>query len=169
MKLILPFETTFLDYPDNESLAMIVRFLGCDNSCEGCQNKDLKDINFVGGKEISINDFGFYIKEGMLNNKTNKLVLSGGDPLANCNIDFTKDILLHFGKLFDICIYTGKDIDFVKRNNIKGFKFIKVGNYDLTKKCLPDKTDDYFQLASTNQGLYDNDYKLLSSNGKYLF
>lgn len=158
-------QTTWLDYPDNESLAVIFYTYGCIHKCKNCHNLDLQTP--VTSYPSSIIDEIFtYCKR----NNTNKLVLSGGDCLLKeVNLNLTNTIIDKYSKELDICIYTGYDIDYVKTNVHKGFKFVKCGKYDETKKIEPNKTDTYFQLASTNQCLYDSSYQLLSNNGKYYF
>lgn len=170
IKLLNNFSTTFLDYPDDESLAIIVCMIGCDNKCKGCQNPELKDYNYLKGVTIYDNDdFIIELKKHAIRNKTNKIVLSGGDPLSCFNIKSTKYILEKCGSELDICIYTGHDINYVKNNNVKGFKFIKCGYFDISNLQKSEKTDDYIQFASPNQELYDGDFNLLSKNGRYYF
>jgi hypothetical protein len=47
------------------------------------------------------------------------VALVGGDPLYDTNIDFTRSFLKQ-NKTYDVCLYTGESIDFVKSKNIKG-------------------------------------------------
>ena len=69
---------TFLDYPDNESWAIIVFFTGCAWKCKNCQNKELQDIN--AGEDINVEVLSDQIKQFAKRSGTNKVVLSGGDP-----------------------------------------------------------------------------------------
>ena len=98
-------------------------------------------------------------------NKTNKIVLSGGDPLYGGNLDFTLRILKELKK-YDICIYTGCTIEYVKRMQFYGFKYIKCGIYRSDLKQVSEKTDDYMQLASSNQNFYNDKYEQISENGR---
>jgi hypothetical protein len=63
-------------------------------------------------------------------------------------------------------IYTGYDINYAKSLCINGFKFIKCGTYDQTKKCTSGNFETHIQLASTNQNFYDSNFNLLSKNGR---
>lgn len=158
-------QTTWLDYPDNVSIAVIFYTYGCIHKCENCQNPSLQ-TPVTAYPEGIIDEILEYCKR----NNTNKLVLSGGDCLLKgANLDLTNSIIDQYKDQLDICIYTGYDIDYVKANVHPGFKFVKCGKYDENLKVEPKKNDNYVQLASTNQKLYDTNYKLLSSNGRYYF
>lgn len=158
-------QTTWLDYPNNVSLAVIFYTYGCIHNCKNCQNQSLQTPVESYPRGI-IDEILMYCKR----NNTNKLVLSGGDCLLKgANLDLTNAIIDKYGKELDICIYTGYDIDYVKANVHKGFKFVKCGKYDENMKIEPNKTDSYIQLASTNQAFYDSNCQLLSSNGRYYF
>lgn len=160
-------DETFLDYPDNTSLSVIVFLPGCEFNCINCQNPELR--NPESGNEFSTQEAIALIKGQAQRSRTNKIVLSGGDPLSCYNIDNTIEILDNMSKEYDFCIYTGFDIDYVKENDIKGFKFIKCGNYMEENKTTSYKDDNGIQFASTNQKLYDENYNLLSENGYYKF
>lgn len=69
---------------------------------------------------------------------------------------------------FDVMVYTGYDIEYVKEHEIKA-KFIKCGKYDEGQSQASQKTGSKFVLASKNQVLYDSEYKPLSNNGEYNF
>lgn len=156
-------QTTFLDYPDNESLAVIFYMNGCEHNCLNCQNKDLqKSCKY---SKTIINEIIDYCNR----NKTNKIVLSGGDPLYKTNIDLTNKIIDTYKDKYDICIYTGYDIEYIKKVLHSGFKFIKSGKYIEQFKQLSEKTDEYIQLASSNQNFYNNCYIQISQNGKLFF
>lgn len=161
---MLNVQSTFLEYPDNSSIASIFYFSGCDRNCEGCQNTSLKEYTPLDEKEAL---------SGIVNYsrrlKTNKVVLCGGDPLYKKNIDLTRKILYNLGKDFDICIYTGALIGEVKKLNLSGFKFIKCGVFDKTKFIGSKKTDDYIQFATSNQELYNEFLELISHDGIYYF
>lgn len=170
IKFLNNMESTFLDYPNAEDNAVIICLIGCDNHCKGCQNPDLKYYNYdTNVKVLSDEDFVKELKEYAKRDKTNKVVLSGGDPLSCYNITSVKNILNLINNELDICIYTGHDIEYVKKHNIKNFKYIKCGYFDIDNKQESKKTGDYIQFATPNQELYDSEYKLLSKNGRYYF
>lgn len=166
-KVLFPFSQTFLDYPDNENQAILIYMTGCDNSCKGCHNIQFKNPNVDNSVEFSIEEIISNIEKLSKRIQSNKVVLSGGDPLSKYNIETTK-ILLKC-KEFDYCVYTGHDIEYVKKNEVSGFKFVKCGNYLEEFKQESSKTDDYIKFASTNQELYNEEYKKISLNGVYYF
>ena len=161
---MLNVQSTFLEYPDNSSIATIFYFSGCDRNCEGCHNTSLKEYIPLDEKEV-LSGIVNYSKRL----KTNKVVLCGGDPLYKKNIDLTRKILYNLGNDFDICIYTGALIDEVKKLNLSGFKFIKCGVFDKTKFIGSKKTDEYIQFATSNQELYNEFLELISHDGIYYF
>ena len=157
---------TLLEYPDNHSISTILYFNGCHRNCPGCQNKELqkdeeKPISF----NILIEDIIKYCERLA----TTKIVLCGGDPLYYKNLPTTLSILQELGNIYDICIYTGANIEEIKRLNLKGFKYIKCGPFDQNKYIGSNKTDDFIQFASSNQELYDKDLNLLSKDGVYYY
>ena len=168
VKILYPAMPTWLDYPDKENLAVCVCMMGCDNGCIGCQNPEFQNPQYLSfTRDYTVDSFIEYINELCERNQTNKVVLSGGDPLSCFNIDFTKEFLSKTDK--DVCIYTGHDIDYVKEHQVKGFKYIKCGKYDHTNKQESYKTDYVMQFASPNQILYDDLCIELSVNGVYKF
>ena len=179
MNIKYPITSTFLDYPDNESLAVILYIMGCDNNCINCHNPEFQDRNYNIGTK---NESYYYIAYKIIKNcslfKTNKIVISGGDPLYKENIEDTKKLIkeLNFytpycydSLSFDVCLYTGKDIEYIKKLDLPKVKFIKCGKYieELKQKVI--KNDEYMQFASMNQELYDSDYNLLTKNSRYYY
>ncbi len=161
IKIAYPFQQTFLDYPDNYSTCVICYFIGCPHSCQFCHNKEF-NLNSQYRVFKNVKMYYNYLIIVSRKCKTNKLVLSGGQPLQH--IQFIKQFLA-YNKYFDVCIYTGYDIQFVKENNITGFKYIKCGQYDYTNKQQQVKFDQFMTLASTNQNFYDSEYNKISENG----
>lgn len=164
---MINYDTTFLDYPSPDGIAVIVFMSGCSHCCKGCQNpifqqlykRDEKDIGIILSK----------IDEFCERNNTNKLVLSGGDCLHEYNRNVTSQICYYFGNKLDICIYTGYSIDEVKQMNIHGFKYIKCGKFNMNNMQEAVKTDEYIQFVNPTQNLYDSEYKQLSENGRFYF
>lgn len=157
-------EETFLDYPSPDDTAVIVFLPGCSHKCLGCQNPDLQQLHEEYSEKES-KDIIERINNMCLRCDTNKLVLSGGDPLNPCNRKLSKLICEELGKEKDICIYTGYEIDEVKEMNINGFKIIKCGKFDCNNVRKSEKTDDELILATPNQNFYDSNYNQLSENG----
>lgn len=169
IRIIKPFTESFLDYPDNFSSCISVYMTGCWGLCDQCHNKQLINQHYENSIETSLEQLISELKKYSKRCLTNKITLLGGDPLYITNIDFTREFLKQTKDFFDVCVYTGQDIDFVIKNNITGFEFIKCGLYREDKKIESDKTDDYFQLGSTNQKIYNKEFKLISKDGKLIF
>jgi organic radical activating enzyme len=118
------------------------------------------------------NEFLYQLKEATEKFKTKNVVLSGGDPLSINNRKFIKKLLSEQSNNYNFCIYTGYIIDEIKLFGIKGFKFIKCGQYvkDDPNLLKPlGKTDEYISFASRNQSLYNDRFELLSKDGTYFF
>jgi anaerobic ribonucleoside-triphosphate reductase activating protein len=161
---------TWLDYPNKSDLATIVYISGCPHGCTECHSPEMQKI--VHG-DIDIFHFIDKINENMYRNKTDKLVISGGDPLFSENILTTITIM---DNVIDcsICIYTGYEfleIPPIIFNNSR-LKYVKCGKFDKNLKQLSEKTDEYIRLASSNQCIIkieDNIAKIVSEKGVYKF
>lgn len=170
MNVKYPLTSSFLDYPDNENIAVVVYIMGCDKTCEGCHNPEFKNPYYrIDTKEMSVEVLADAIKTYCERNQSNKVVLSGGDPLHPINISETKDLLNILSDEYDVMIYTSYDIEYVKSENVKGFSFIKCGVFIKDKYQGSEKTNEYIKFASDNQKLYDTEYNLISINGIYFF
>ena len=160
--------STFLEYPDNFSIATIFYFTGCDRFCKGCHNLDLQTYQPI-DKEIVCKEIINYCNRL----GTNKVVLCGGDPLYSKNIATTKFLLDKLSKEYDICIYTGADIEEAKKviedSKLFGFKFIKCGKFKPELYIGSSKSDSFIKFATSNQELYDENFKLLTKDGIYYF
>ena len=168
-RVVVPFGTTWQDYPDAESLAVIVYFLGCNHGCTNCHNPLFQKSDYPSSKEFTIKEFYNEIFDFCNKQKTNKVVLSGGDCLHTNNIQFVREFVRSYGNIFNICIYTGDDVTEAKQKGLKGFTFIKTGSYKEELKQEPIKTDSYMQLASSNQEIYNINFSLKSRNGRMNF
>jgi organic radical activating enzyme len=161
---------TFLDYPDPEAHAFIIYCMGCNNLCVGCQNPVFGDHDY--GKEtVRLTQNELHTLCLQLNEKyrTNKVIFSGGDPLFSKNLDFVKLFLKEYKDEFDFCVYTGFEVDYVRKNEVSGFRFIKCGRFEMKNQLISCKTDKYIQFASSNQNLYDSNLNLISTNGRFTF
>lgn len=172
-------DTTWLDYPDNESLAVIIYFSGCGHACPGCQNKKYQNYRNDESRSISLEELRNIILEECDRNRTDKVVFSGGDPLFELNRD---EVIILIDNLkdcsnVDICVYTGYNIEDVKgfyeSDSFKGFlrpDFFKCGKYlEEFKRPAWGKTNEKMDWATSNQNLYDGDFNLLSPAGQYIF
>lgn len=172
---------TFMDYPEPDAHAVIISFVGCPHACPSCHNRFLQDAygltqascadDSLPGKLLTFSSFELAketIREQAVRNHTNKLVLQGGEPLlAGANLEFTK-YLCACGE-FEVCIYTGYNIDHAKQVGLTGFRYLKCGLFDIQSVRPSMKTDERFILASPNQEFYDSEFRQISMNGVLSF
>jgi organic radical activating enzyme len=148
---IVQLSTSWLDYPSLEQCILII-MSGCNNNCLGCQNPNLKkeQPSIYSSKKNLIMSIKQYIKQ----QRTNKIVFTGGDPLYEHNIDITHTILQSLGKTIEACIYTGLEEEaFDIINNFSTYPlYVKTGSY--IGNGISEKTDDYIKLASPNQKMF---------------
>ena len=161
------FDTTYLDYPNPDDVAVVCIMSGCSHNCKGCQNPLLQKI--YKRTEEEIGQIIAQLDVLCERNETNKVVLSGGDCLHPSNRNLTEQILFYLGEKLDICIYTGYSIDEVKEMGLHGFKYIKCGKFDCDNVQKAEKTDEYIQFVNPTQNLYDSEYQQLSQNGRFNF
>lgn len=167
---MIHFDTTFLDYPSPDDVAVIVYMSGCSHGCSGCQNPRLQELHEEFDTEFSDKIIN-RIKDCCKRNETNKIVLSGGDPLHSCNRKLTQQICCLLGEElnYNICIYTGFDIEAVKDMKVHGFTYIKCGKFDIRNTSKSEKTNEYIKFVNTTQNLFDKNYNQISNNGVFYF
>lgn len=159
------FEPNFQDYPDFESMCVSLYFQGCTLHCNGCHNYSLwykKD-----GSEIAVDELVDRTVTELAMNRTNNLVLVGGEPLQQ---DF--DALLDFvSKLqirgVNICLYTGYTFD-EKQDEIRrlNVEYVVAGKFDIDNLQVAgkDETLKTFSVGSKNQKVYFYNH-LISKDG----
>lgn len=164
---------TFLDFPDNKSLSMLVFFAGCKHNCKGCHSpllQKVKNYTFSSKESVVANILGFREQS-----RTDKIVLSGGDPFL-----FKDECMYIIDKLveneLEVCVYTGYTIDeinnFYKDSDYRKPLYLKCEKYEEEHKVQSGKTAKKFTLASTNQRLYkliDNKYEQISKENVLYF
>ena len=159
-------EETLLDYPSPDDNAIIVYLTGCEHHCPGCHSPLIQKVQeYTETPEELTEKLVDYCRRA----ETNKIVLLGGDPLHETNIPYTKHILQTLSHSYDICIFTGYSIDYVKQLGISGAKYYKCGKFDINTVRKSLKTDDKYVLASPNQDFYDENYNKISENGILYF
>ena len=123
---------------DGYGYRTVVFLQGCNLRCPGCQNPSTWDINK--GFSVDVKDLANQLREKCLNKK---LTISGGEPLLQA--DALKELLEEL-KDFDLCLYTGHELNEVPQEILRYLKYIKVGSF---KKEL--KTSMKPFVGSTNQ------------------
>ncbi len=168
-KIAYPLSTTWIDYPDNESVAVIIYFVGCDHNCYGCHNPDFQhESTALNSIEMNVSDILYLTKNVTQSYHTDKIVFSGGDPLHPNHRSQVRHLLKELNS-YNVCIYTGYDVTEVMKMKISGFKFIKTGKYVSSIAQKSYKNDEMLVLSSQNQQLYDSEYRLLTDLGIYKF
>ena len=81
------------------------------------------------------------------------------------NLELTTFLVNNLSEEFEICIFTGYNIDYIKEIGLHGVKYWKCGKFDINNIRKSMKTDDEYVLASPNQDFYDDNYEKLSENG----
>ena len=123
---------------DGYGYRTVVFLQGCNLRCPGCQNPSTWDINK--GISVDVKDLAHHLREKCLNKK---LTISGGEPLLQA--EALKELLEEL-KDFDLCLYTGHELNEVPQEILCYLKYIKVGSF---KKEL--KTSMKPFVGSTNQ------------------
>lgn len=157
---------SFLDYPSKEDCCVSVYFVGCEHQCKGCHNEELQ---YITDRAINVNEeeLNKMIESSCMRYRTSKVCFLGGDPLYDENKNTVVGFLKKFGNKYDVCVYTGYNINYCPE--LIGFNFLKCGQYEDSKHQESMKNDNMIVLGSTNQVLYDRDKKIVSVNGVYLF
>lgn len=116
---------------------------GCNLRCPGCQNPSTWDISK--GKLIDSKELASILREKCTNKK---LTISGGEPLlqADALIDLLEEL-----KDFDLCLYTGHELNEVPLKILSYLKYIKVGGFKqelrtTTKPFVGSKNQEFMEV-----------------------
>ena len=134
-------ETSAVDGPGIRSVLFLQ---GCHRNCEGCHNKKLQNPD--GGVLLSITEAVEYINKHCQNKK---LTISGGEPLEQLPalIELTE---LLVNMRFDLCVYTGNNLEDVPLLLRKNLHWLKVGNFRVDQRTL---TKPF--VGSSNQNMIE--------------
>ena len=123
---------------DGYGCRTVVFLQGCDLHCLGCHNKSTWDSNK--GTTMEVSELARILKEKAINKK---ITISGGEPLLQ------KEAVLELLKElsgYDLCLYTGHEMEDVPTEMLKYLKYIKVGRF-----ILEQRTSTKPFVGSTNQ------------------
>ena len=124
---------------------------GCNGSCEGCCNPELKHFDLGVPYQDKICEIFNKIKEFDL--LITNIWILGGDPLDQ-NVDELLDLLLKLKSLNKkIWIWTRYDIDKIPKQILNICDYIKCGEYISDLKC-DDNVQYGITLATKNQKIY---------------
>lgn len=128
---------------DGHGYRTVLFLQGCNLRCKGCQNKSTWDIEK--GDLVDSHDLALAIREQCVNKK---LTISGGEPLLQAEelIDLLEEL-----KDFDLCLYTGHQIQDVPESVLKYLKYIKVGPFieelkTTTKPYVGSKNQEFMEV-----------------------
>ena len=111
---------------DGYGYRTVVFLQGCNLHCPGCHNKSTWALDK--GTLIEVSKLAQFLREKAINKK---VTISGGEPLLQ------KEALLELLeelKDFDLCLYTGHEIEEVPEEILKYLKYIKVGRFILEER-----------------------------------
>jgi uncharacterized Fe-S radical SAM superfamily protein PflX len=162
---VISHKPVFLDYPSRSKCATIIYFRGCEHNCEGCQNPEFQ--SYLDDEAIDKDDFLEELELVMQLNRTDNLVLSGGDPLFQTNVDATRSILTYsIYNVFNTCIYTGYDKEYVDTLKLPFYNYLVTGKFEINNRVTyNEEMFNWFTLASKNQILWDASGNQLTTDG----
>lgn len=123
---------------DGYGYRTVVFLQGCDMHCLGCHNKSTWPLDK--GTVMEVSDLAQLLREKAINKK---VTISGGEPLLQ------KEAVLELLKElsdFDLCLYTGREMEDVPEEMLKYLKYVKVGRF-----ILEQRTSTQPFIGSTNQ------------------
>lgn len=94
---------------------------GCDLHCKDCQNKSTWEL--TKGIKKDVKALAQELREKCFNKE---LTISGGEPLMQAE---ALQELLEQLKDFDLCLYTGHELNEVPQSILTYLKYIKVGRF----------------------------------------
>lgn len=94
---------------------------GCDLQCIGCQNKSTWDLTKGIKKDVKV--LAQELREKCFNKE---LTISGGEPLMQTGA--LRELLEEL-KDFDLCLYTGHELNEVPQSILTYLKYINVGRF----------------------------------------
>jgi anaerobic ribonucleoside-triphosphate reductase activating protein len=144
-----------------------IYFSHCDKEditgyyCKGCHNKELQEDGF--GFNLSLQTIIKITEQKLEKLKTIfgscSLVLLGGEPTSNINIEFVKSISEYFYRKYKIIMYTWKELEMLNENDIKFIDEIICGQY-----IESFKVSDYI-LPTSNQYIINNKKEIIKKYG----
>ncbi|MCX4376350.1 MAG: 4Fe-4S single cluster domain-containing protein [Lachnospiraceae bacterium] len=131
---------------DGPGIRSVLFLQGCSRNCKGCHNAGIKEHGK--GTLVPIEELMLFI-ESHCGNK--KITISGGEPLEQAN---SLEILIHRlkGKGYNVCVYTGWEIERVPENILRLVDYIKTGSF-----VIDLKNPDIQYVGSSNQHMFSID------------
>lgn len=108
---------------DGPGIRSVLFLQGCSKNCKGCHNAGIKEHGK--GTRVSIDELLMFIESQCCNKK---ITISGGEPLEQMD---SLEVLIRKLKArgYNICIYTGWEIESVPESMLKLVDYIKTGSF----------------------------------------
>lgn len=138
---------------DGPGIRTVIFMQGCKIKCKGCHNKSTWDLK--GGYEQEIESLTNYI-DIICSNK--KITISGGEPLLQLKeLEYLLQILHE--KKYDVCLYTGYNIEDIPKSIFKYLNYIKIGKYyeefkDLSLKYVGSSNQKFYKVEFRGENLW---------------
>lgn len=128
---------------DGPGMRSVLFLQGCNKNCKECHNAGIKEHGK--GTMVSIDELVMFIESQCCNKK---ITISGGEPLEQMD---SLEILIRKLKVkgYNVCVYTGWEIESVPRSILKLVDYIKTGSFvsDL-------KNPEIQYVGSSNQHMF---------------
>ena len=121
---------------------------GCDIHCKGCQNQSTWDM--AKGTATDVLELANELREKCFNKE---LTITGGEPLMQ--VEALLELLEEL-KDFDICLYTGHQLNEVPKEILQYLKYIKVGPFiqefkTTTKPFVGSNNQEFLEVKTIEQ------------------
>lgn len=108
---------------DGPGMRSVLFLQGCSMNCKGCQNAGIREHGK--GAMIPVDELVMFIEAQCCNRK---ITISGGEPLEQ--MDSLETLIRQLkAKNYDICLYTGWEIERVPARILGCLDYIKTGGF----------------------------------------
>ena len=128
---------------DGPGVRSVLFLQGCRKNCKGCHNHQIQKHGK--GTMMNIANLIEFIDKKCCNKR---ITISGGEPLEQLeSLEILVEKLKDAG--YEICVYTGWELQFVPKSLLRKIDFIKTGEF------VSDLRDSNIQyVGSSNQHMY---------------
>lgn len=132
---------------DGPGVRSVLFLQECSRNCGGCHNAGINEHGK--GTMVPIEDLMVFIESRCCNKK---ITISGGEPLEQAN---SLKILIQRlkEKGYNVCVYTGWEIERVPEHILRFVDYIKTGSY-----AMDLKNSDIQYAGSSNQRMFSVDH-----------
>lgn len=128
---------------DGPGVRSVLFLQGCRKNCKGCHNRQIQEHG--NGTMMNIDKLISFIDKNCCNKR---ITISGGEPLEQLDsLEILVDRLKNKG--YEVCVYTGWELQFVPKSLLGKIDFIKTGGF---VNELRDSNIQY--VGSSNQHMF---------------